>query len=54
MSVCKYALDEIEKRSDFPDLLVILTEQYPFREEELVYQHDWKTSKKRLGYFYSF
>lgn len=32
---CKYALDEIEKRANFPDLLVILTEQYPFREENL-------------------
>ena len=48
INVCKYALDEIEKRSDFPDLLVILTEQYPFREEDLFTNMIGKLVKKGL------
>jgi len=35
LSVCKSALNEIEKMSNYPDLVVILTEQYPFREKDL-------------------
>ena len=35
LSVCKDALNEIEKMSNYPDLVVILTEQYPFREKDL-------------------
>jgi len=35
LSVCRHTLSEIEKTSNFPDLIVILTEQYPFREKDL-------------------
>ena len=35
LSVFKHALKEIEKVSDFPDLIILLTEQYPFREDNL-------------------
>lgn len=35
LTVCKYALEKLENKTEFPDLIIILTEQYPFRETGL-------------------
>jgi len=36
LTVCQYTLEQIEKKNIHPDLVYLMTENYPFREKELM------------------